>query len=46
MGVKKLKGGKRKGAGRKPSPYQTKTIAFNITTNFGGGFEEWVKENY
>jgi hypothetical protein len=32
----KLKGGKRKGAGRKPAPYQTKTIAFRVRV-------EWVE---
>lgn len=31
----KTKGGKRKGAGRKPAPYQTKTIAFRIRA-------EWI----
>ena len=31
----KTKGGKRKGAGRKPAPYQTKTIAFRIRV-------EWI----
>lgn len=30
------KGGKRKGAGRKPAPYQTKTIAFRVRV-------EWVE---
>jgi hypothetical protein len=30
-------GGKRKGAGRKPAPYQTKTIAFRVRI-------EWVEE--
>lgn len=34
MGV--LKGGKRKGAGRKPAPYKTKTIAFRVRL-------EWVE---
>jgi hypothetical protein len=34
---KETKGGKRKGAGRKPAPYQTKTIAFRVRT-------EWVEE--
>jgi len=29
-------GGKRKGAGRKPAPYQTKTIAFRVRV-------EWVE---
>lgn len=32
----KNKGGKRKGAGRKPAPYQTKTIAFRVRL-------EWVE---
>jgi len=32
----KLKGGKRKGAGRKPAPYQTKTIAFRVRV-------EWIE---
>jgi hypothetical protein len=31
------KGGKRKGAGRKPAPYQTKTIAFRVRA-------EWAEE--
>lgn len=30
-------GGKRKGAGRKPAPYQTKTITFRVRV-------EWVDE--
>jgi len=33
----KTKGGKRKGAGRKPAPYQTQTIAFRVRS-------EWVDE--
>jgi hypothetical protein len=32
-----MKGGKRKGAGRKSAPYQTKTIAFRVRS-------EWVDE--
>lgn len=36
MGSIKLKGGKRKGAGRKPAPYKTKTIAFRVRM-------EWIK---
>lgn len=36
MGFKKLKGGKRKGSGRKPAPYQTKTITFRVRA-------EWVE---
>lgn len=34
---KKSKGGKRKGAGRKPAPYQTDTIAFRVRV-------EWISE--
>jgi hypothetical protein len=37
MGVKKLKGGKRNGAGRKPAPYKTKTISIRVR-------EEWAEE--
>ena len=33
----KLKGGKRKGAGRKPALYQTKTISFRVRV-------EWIEE--
>jgi hypothetical protein len=33
----KNKGGKRVGSGRKPAPYQTKTIAFRVRI-------EWVEE--
>jgi len=35
MGGIKLKGGKRKGAGRKPAPYKTKTISFRVRV-------EWI----
>jgi hypothetical protein len=31
------KGGKRKGAGRKPAPYKTKTISFRVRA-------EWVDQ--
>ena len=34
--MKQTKGGKRIGAGRKPAPYQTKTIAFRVRL-------EWVE---
>jgi len=30
MNKKETRGGKRKGAGRKPAPYQTKIIAFRV----------------
>ena len=33
---KKSQGGKRNGSGRKPAPYQTKTIAFRVRV-------EWVE---
>ena len=33
--MKKTKGGKRKGAGRKPATYQTRTIAFRVRV-------EWI----
>ena len=36
MASNKIKGGKRKGAGRKPAPYKTKTIAFRVRL-------EWVE---
>lgn len=36
MKDKSKQGGKRKGAGRKPAPYQTKTIAFRVRV-------EWVE---
>ena len=34
--MRKQKGGKRVGSGRKPAPYQTKTIAFRVRV-------EWVE---
>ena len=33
----KSKGGRRKGAGRKPAPYKTKTISFRVR-------DEWIEE--
>ena len=36
MCMARLKGGKRKGAGRKPAPYQTQTISFRVRL-------EWVE---
>lgn len=35
--MKKQQGGKRKGAGRKPALYQTKTISFRVRV-------EWIEE--
>lgn len=43
MGGVKLKGGKRKGAGRKPAPYQTKTIAFRVRLEFVEVIKSMVK---
>ena len=45
MGSIKLKGGKRKGAGRKPAPYKTKTIAFRVRVEFIEPIKKMVK-NY
>lgn len=40
----KTKGGKRKGAGRKPAPYQTKTIAFRIRVEWIDVIKSTVKD--
>jgi len=37
------KGGKRKGAGRKPAPYQTKTIAFRVRVEWVESIKSMVK---
>jgi hypothetical protein len=37
-------GGKRKGAGRKPAPYQTKTIAFRVRVDFVEPIKKMVKD--
>ena len=37
-------GGKRKGAGRKPAPYQTKTIAFRVRVEFIEPIKKMVKD--
>lgn len=37
------KGGKRKGAGRKPAPYQTKTIAFRVRVEWEETIRATVK---
>jgi len=39
----KLKGGKRNGAGRKPAPYQTKTIAFRVRVEWAEVIKSTVK---
>ena len=36
-------GGKRKGAGRKPSPYKTKTVSFRIRAEWEKEIKETVK---
>jgi hypothetical protein len=38
------KGGKRKGAGRKPAPYQTKTIAFRVRIEWAEVIKSTVKD--
>ena len=38
------KGGKRKGAGRKPALYQTKTIAFRVRVEFAEPIKKMVKD--
>jgi hypothetical protein len=40
----RIKGGKRKGAGRKPAPYQTKTIAFRVRVEFVEPIKKIVKD--
>lgn len=42
--MKNIKGGKRKGAGRKPAPYQTKTIAFRVRVEFVEPIKKLVKD--
>jgi hypothetical protein len=37
------KGGKRKGAGRKPAPYKTKTIAFRVRVEWEETIKSMVK---
>jgi hypothetical protein len=37
------KGGKRKGAGRKSAPYQTKTIAFRVRVEWAETIRSTVK---
>lgn len=42
--MKKLnKGGKRKGAGRKPAPYKTKTVSFRVREEWESEIKETVK---
>ena len=37
------RGGKRKGAGRKPAPYKTKTLSFRIRVEWENEIKEIVK---
>ena len=37
-------GGKRNGSGRKPAPYQTKTIAFRVRVEFVEPIKKMVKD--
>ena len=39
----KMSGGKRKGAGRKPAPYQTKTISFRVREEYVDEIKATVK---
>jgi hypothetical protein len=39
-----FRGGKRKGSGRKPAPYQTKTIAFRVRVEWAEEIKAAVKE--
>ena len=41
--MKKMQGGKRKGAGRKPAFYQTKTIAFRVRLEWVEAIKSTVK---
>lgn len=41
---RKNNGGARKGAGRKPAPYQTTTIAFRVRTDWVDPVKEAVKK--
>ena len=41
MAVKQ--GGKRKGAGRKPAPYKTKTVAFRVRVEYVERLKQLVK---
>lgn len=38
------RGGKRKGAGRKPAPYKTKTISFRIKIEWENEIKQMVKD--
>jgi hypothetical protein len=40
----KTKGGKRKGAGRKPASYKTKTISFRVRVEFVEPIKNIVKD--
>ena len=42
--AKKIKGGKRVGSGRKPAPYQTKTIAFRVRVEWVEAIKSTVKD--
>ena len=41
---KETRGGKRTGAGRKPAPYQTKTIAFRVRLEIIDEVKQLVKD--
>lgn len=39
-----MKGGKRKGAGRKPAPYKTKAVAFRVREQWVDKFKDDVRK--
>ena len=42
--MRKQKGGKRIGSGRKKAPYETKTIAFRVRVEFAEPIKKMVKD--
>ena len=41
---KETRGGKRTGAGRKPAPYQTKTISFRVRVDLADDLRNSIKQ--
>ena len=41
---KETRGGKRIGAGRKPAPYQTKTISFRVRVDLADDLKNSIKQ--
>ena len=42
--LKETRGGKRTGAGRKPAPYQTKTISFRVRVDLADDLRNSIKQ--